>query len=347
VPTVAVVLGPSAGHGALTAPLMDVVVMAEGASLFAAGPPLVEAATGEKVDANALGGPDVHVRTSGVAHAAVGSEAEALAWVRRYLGYLPSNAWQYPPRHDAPEGARSLDEMLDVLPANPRTPYDARDVIALVVDRESAFELQREFGGALLTCLARLGGHPVAVVASQPRVRAGALDRDAADKGARFLELAGAFHLPVLFLADTPGVLAGSAAERSGALRAAARMFAAQSRLRSPKLHVTLRKAYGFGSSLMAMNPFDRQTTVLALPGATLGAMPAQGGGDAAGVDDTTRTELAAREAGGPYSAADTLGYDDVIDPRDLRNALLDALLLSTSRRAASPRPRRQRGVRP
>ncbi len=120
----------------------------------------------------------------------------------------------------------------------------------------------------------------------------------------------------MVFLADNPGVLAGTAAERSGILRHAARMFAAQAQVRSPKLHVTLRKAYGFGSSLMAMNPFDVQTVTLALPGARLGAMPATGGGAAAGLDEDAQRVLEHAELGGAYSSADTMSYDEVIEPR-------------------------------
>jgi acetyl-CoA carboxylase carboxyltransferase component len=117
--------------------------------------------------------------------------------------------------------------------------------------------------------------------------------------------------------------------------------------LRAPKLHVTLRKAYGFGSSLMAMNPFDHQTTTLAFPGARLGAMPADSGADAARLEGDTRELLANAELGGAYSAADTMSYDDVIDPRELRNALLDALRLTAARGAAPAEPRRPHGILP
>jgi acetyl-CoA carboxylase carboxyltransferase component len=150
-----------------------------------------------------------------------------------------------------------------------------------------------------------------------------------------------------VFLADNPGVLAGTAAERSGILRHAARMFAAQARLRSPKLHVTLRKAYGFGSSLMAMNPFDHQTITLAFPGARLGAMPAESGADAARLEADTRELLANAELGGAYSAADTMSYDEVIDPRELRNALLDGLRLTRARSSGPVEPRGPHGILP
>ena len=234
-------LGASAGHGALAAPLMDYVVMTEAASIFAAGPPLVAAATGERIGKHELGGPAVQVEASGVVHDAVADDAAALARARRYLSYFPSNAWEHPPRSESAEGPRRLDELLEVIPADDRRPYDVLEVLARVFDADSVLELQARFGGSLVTALARLGGSPVAVLANQPKLRAGAIDRDAADKGCRFLEVADAFHLPVVFLADTPGVMAGLAAERSGALRAGA-----------PRLRAADGGASGLGRAISA-----------------------------------------------------------------------------------------------
>ena len=342
-------MGASAGHGALTAPLMDFVVMVEGASVFSAGPPLVKEATGEEVTKDELGGTAVHTTVSGVAHNAAPDDGAALDLVRRYLGYFPSNAWKYPPTSSGGDdtGPRGVDALTDLIPADPRRGYDVRAVVDLVADQGSVLEVEPAFGRAMVTALARLGGDPVAVVANQPATKAGAIDREAGDKAAHFIEVADAFHLPVVFLADNPGVLAGTAAERSGVLRHAARMFAAQARVRSPKLHVTLRKAYGFGSSLMGMNPFDRQTVTLALPGARLGAMPAAGGGAAAGVDDDAQRVLDNAELGGAYSSADTMSYDEVIDPGELRNALLAALRLTSVRRSQPPEPAKHHNIRP
>jgi acetyl-CoA carboxylase carboxyltransferase component len=340
VPTVCVVAGASAGHSALAAPLMDFVIMTEKAALFSAGPPLVEAAVGEKVSKEALGGPDVHIHQSGVAHNLAPNDADALAMARLYLSYFPSNSWQRPPQRmgsDCEE--RRLDDILALVPADDRKPYKMRKLLALLVDRDSLIEIQPHFGSGLVTALARLGGEAVALVANDPSSRTGTLDRDAAEKGARFLELVGSFHFPVIFLADNPGVMAGTAAEREGALRAAARMFSAQRRLRVPKFHVTLRKAFGFGSSVMGMNPFDGQALCLAFPGATLGAMPARGGGVAAGADTGQQAALDAAELGGPYRIADNMAFDEIIDPRDLRNALLRGLGLSRGRRAEAPAP--------
>ena len=349
VPMVCVVMGPSAGHGALTAPLMDFVVMVEGAALFSAGPPLVLAAMGEEVTKEALGGTAVHTAVSGVAHNAAPDDVAAVDLVRRYLSYFPSNAWAHPPDAAGGEdvGRRDVPELVDLIPADPRKGYDIRAVLDATFDAGSVLELQPAFARPIVTALAHLGGTAVGLVANQPAAKAGSIDADAADKAAHFLEVADAFHLPVVFLADNPGVLAGSASERAGILRHSARMFAAQARLRSPKLHVTLRKAYGFGSSLMAMNPFDEQTVTLALPGARLGAMPAEGGGQAAGLEGDTQALLEHAELGGAYSSADTMGYDDVIEPAELRNALLSALRLASVRRQAPVEPAAHHSIRP
>ena len=349
VPTVCAVMGSSAGHGALTAPLMDFVVMVEGAALFSAGPPLVKSSMGEDVTKEELGGTAVHTTASGVAHNGVGDDAAALALTRRYLSYFPSNAWEHPPESaaGADTGARAVPELLELIPADPRKGYDVRPVIDAVLDQDSVLEVQPAYARAIVTALGRLGGIAVAVVANQPAVKAGSIDADSADKAAHFLAVADAFHLPVVFVADNPGVLAGSASERAGILRHAARMFAAQSRYRAPKLHVTLRKAYGFGSSLMAMNPFDGQTITLALPGTRLGAMPAEGGGRAAGLEEDTQALLQNAELGGAYSAADTLSYDEVVEPAEVRNALLAGLRLSAARRAAPVAPAAHHGIEP
>ncbi|MGH9017754.1 MAG: carboxyl transferase domain-containing protein, partial [Acidimicrobiales bacterium] len=152
--------------------------------------------------------------------------------------------------------------------------------------------------------------------------------------------VADAFALPCIFLADNPGVLAGTDAERQGILRHAARMFAVQHRLRGPKIHVTMRKAFGFGSSVMAMNPFDNQTLSLAFPSITLGALPAASEASAI-VDPDERRRVAAEQSRASVTASARLAYDDVIDPRDLRDALLAGLRLSAGRGAvpAAPRP--------
>lgn len=331
VPTAVVVTGPSAGHGALAAPLADHVLLVEGdGSLFTAGPPLVKASTGEVVTKEELGGGAVHAEASGLVHEVAPDARSALRAVRRWLSYLPPNAWAHPPSAPGPDtGERLLERVLDVVPPNPRRPYDMHLLLDELVDAGSLLEIQARHGRSLITALARLGGRPVAVLANQPEVLAGAVDVAAAEKGARFVERAAAFHLPIVQLADNPGVLAGSASERAGILRAAARLFAAQHRARVPKLHVTVRKAFGFGSSVMGQNAFGGQTLSLAFPGAMLGGIPAAVGGATSGADAETREALVANEAAGPWRLAASATYDDVIDPRELRNALLAGLRLA------------------
>ncbi|HQR03230.1 MAG: acetyl-CoA carboxylase carboxyltransferase subunit [Proteobacteria bacterium] len=348
VPMVCLVMGASAGHGALTAPLSDFVVMTAQAALFAAGPPLVKAAIGEDVSKEALGGPQIHVAESGVAHNLAADDEEAILMARRYLSYFPGNAWSQAPHMHGPDtGPRDLDGILDLIDPNPRKAYRMRPVLELLVDAGSLFEVQPRFGACVVTALARLGGHSVALVANDPSVMAGTINADGADKVTHFLDVAGAFHLPVIFLADNPGVMGGTAAERQGTLRHAARMFAAQHRLRVPKLHVTLRKAFGFGSSIMAMNPFDGQTLSLAFPAVTLGAMPVASVAATAKLDAATEARIAAEQAGGGYQVANLLGYDDVIDPRQLRNALLHGLELARGRTGSPCGPVRSQGILP
>ena len=340
VPMVCLVLGASAGHGALTAPLCDFVVMTETASIFAAGPPLVKSATGEDVTKEVLGGPAVAVD--------VGRRG-AQRGDRRRRGDRPRPPIprSLPPQRlgaatigeTGPDTGQRLVDILDLIPPDPRRPYPIRPVLAQVVDDGELLDVQPNFGRSIVTVLAHLGGRSVAIVANDPSVLAGTIDSDAADKAAHFLDVAGAFGLPCIFLADNPGVLAGTHAERQGILRHAARMFAVQHRLRVPKLHVTLRKAFGFGSSVMAMNPFDGQTITLAFPSITLGALPASSEGSAI-EDPEERARLAAEQARASVTAGARLAYDDVIDPRELRNALLTGLSLAEGRDSAPRRPR-------
>ena len=348
-PTVAIVVGASAGHGALTGLLKDFVIMTDDACMFSAGPPLVAMALGEQVSKVELGGADLHATISGVCHNRVKDTAEAFATARRFLALLPSSAYTTVPRRQGPDTApRRLDGILSIVPRDSRQAYDMRAVIAQLVDStDDLLEIQPHYGRSIITALARLGGYAVGIVANQPSVLAGAIDAAAADKATHFINLCSAYHLPVAFLADNPGVLSGTAAERQGTLRAAAAMYAAQARLRSAKLHVTLRKAFGFGSSLMAMNPFDQQTLTLAFPGIQLGGIPASGGAQAAGVPDDTQARMAAAERDSAWLAGDAMAYDEIIDPRQLRNALITGLELSAQRLSRLAAPTSAAGIAP
>ena len=339
VPVVTGVMGASAGHGALIAPMSDFAVMTELASIFTAGPPVVRESIGEDVTKEALGGPAVAVG-SGLVHNVVPDDHAALDTIRHYLSFFPSSAWSYPPsRPGADTGPRLVDELLAIVPRDNRRVYDMRAVLDVLVDDGHWFEVQPTFGPALVCGLAHLGGEAVAIVANQPTVLAGSVDVDAADKAAHFIMVADSFHLPLLFLADNPGVLPGTASEREGILRSGARMFAAQTVATTPKLHITLRKAYGFGSMVMSMVGFDGQSATFAFPGATLGAMGAAASSRALGADADRAAALRQAELDASFRSASGLGFDELLDPREARDALVAALDRARSRRQEPASP--------
>ena len=348
VPLVTAVMGPSAGHGALVAPISDFSLMTRRGAIFTAGPPVVAESTGEVVTKEELGGPDV-ATASGVIHNVADSDEAALDLIRRYLSYFPSSAWAHPPSRgaEAEVAPRSTPELLGIVPRDNRKVYDMRRVLDVVFDRPDWLEVQPQFGRAVLCALAHLGGHPVAVVANQPMVRAGSIDADAADKAAHFIAVADAFHLPIVFLADNPGMLPGSGSERRGVLRSGGRMFVAQTVATTPKIHLTLRKAYGFGSMVMALIGFDGQVATFAYPGATLGAMGAGAMSRAMGADDDTDAKLRSAELKASYRSAEGLGFDELLDPRETRDALLDAVERAVSIRQAAPEPVTRTAITP
>jgi acetyl-CoA carboxylase carboxyltransferase component len=339
VPLITAVCGSSAGHGALVAPLSDFSVMSQHAAIFTAGPPVVAESLGETVTKEELGGP-VTAISSGLIHNLGADDAATLELVRLYLSYFPSSAWSYPPDYTHDDtGPRLVDEILDIVPRDGKRVYDVRDVVDVVVDQSSWFEVQPDFGKTVVTALAHLGGHPVAMIANQPQVGAGSIDVDGADKAAHFITVADSFHVPLIFLADNPGVLPGTASERRGILRAGARMFAAQTQATSPKFEVTMRKAYGFGSMVMGMIGFDNQSAVFAFPGATMGAMGAAAMSRSRGSDLDEAELLKKMELEASYRSAQGFGFDELIDPREIRNVLLHSLERALYQRQAPPEP--------
>ena len=347
VPLVTAVLGASAGHGALVAPMSDFAVMSSGASVFTAGPPVVLESLGEQISKGDLGGPSVAL-SSGLIHNVATDDAAALGLVRTYLRYFPTSAWSYPlDLEGGDDGFRPVPELLDIIPLNGRRVYDMHEVVDVVFDEASSFEVQPEFGRSVLCLLARLGGHPVAVVANQPQVLAGALDSDGADKAAHFITVADSFHLPIIFLADNPGVMPGSQSERAGILRSGARMYAAQTQARVPKMTVTLRKAYGFGSMVMGMIPFDGQSATFAFPGTTMGAMGAAAMSRARGSDVDEAALLRQLEVEASYRSAASFGQDELISPVETRNRLLQSLERALYRRQATPEPASRTAITP
>ena len=327
VPVVTMVLGTSAGHGALTGMFADLIIMLEGSAMFTAGPPLVLASLGTSATPEELGGARMHTSVSGVAHNLGKTEEDCFAMARYFLSLLPARAGDKLPETREHETAkpRSLEKLLDIIPYQANQAYDIHKVLHEVVDAQSLFELQPDYGRSMVTALARVGGVPCMLVANQPTVMAGAITAEAAEKASHFMSVAHTFGLPLITLIDNPGVMPGPESERAGVLKAAGQMFAAQRRYRGQKIVVTLRKAFGFGSSVMGMNPWDQQAVSIALPGVNLGGVPAIGGAEAAKASAEDASQLQQVQSGA-WIPADAMAFDKVVDPRELRNEIIKVL---------------------
>ena len=273
VPQVCVLYGPCIAGAAYTPVFADFTVMVEGMSAMAiASPRMVEMVTGEQIDLQELGGPQVHTRHSGSADLVAEDEHHARDLVAQLLSYLPDNSDEDPPKTEGCAPAKSPEGIDGVIPAQPNEGYDMERVIERVVDADSFFELQPEYGPEILTGFARIDGRPVGVVANQPARRAGAIFPDAARKAAEFVWKCDAFDIPLLYLCDTPGFMAGSAVEKEGILEAGKKMIYATSAATVPKQCVVVRKAYGAGIYAMSGPAYDPESTV-ALPSGEIAIM--------------------------------------------------------------------------
>jgi acetyl-CoA carboxylase carboxyltransferase component len=272
VPQISVVSGSSAGGGAYSPALTDLILMTEDASMFLTGPGIVGEALGEDVDATTLGGHRVHER-NGVCHLVERDEAAAAARVRSLLGYLPSSAGETPPRTIACEP--SVADPRAAVPREPRRAYDVLNAVNGIVDAGSLLQLCPRWARNMVTALARIDGRPVGVVANQPRYLGGVIDAVAAEKAARFVGFCDSFGLPLIVVVDTPGFMPGTRQERAGVIRHGASLLRAFASARVPKLTVVLRKAYG--GAYITMNSRDLGADlVLAWPDAELGIMTAR-----------------------------------------------------------------------
>jgi acetyl-CoA carboxylase carboxyltransferase component len=341
VPQISIVSGASAGGGAYSPALTDLIVMTEDAAMFLTGPGVVREALGEEIDAAGLGGPKVHER-NGVCHLVEHDQASAAAKVRAILGYLPSSAGDSPPRLDVRDPL--IDDPGAVVPTEQRRAYDVRDALAGIVDAESMIELCPRWARNVVTTFARIDGRPVGIVANQPRYLGGVLDAEGSEKAARFVNFCDSFGLPLLAVVDTPGFMPGSRQEQAGVIRHGASLVRAFAAARVPKLTVILRKSYG--GAYITMNSRDLGADlVLAWPSAELGIMAARAAvgivnrRELRGADDpeAERDRLAlayAEEHLGAEAAAAGGFVDEIVDPVDTRERLMWALLTLTGARA-------------
>ncbi len=359
VPMVAAMLGHCAAGTAYIPALADFVPMVKGTSSMAlGGRHLVKAAVGEDVTEEEMGGSAVHTKVSGVADLEVGDDKECLDVVRSYLSFFPSSNLDRPPVRECSDPVdRRVEELYALVPTAPRRAYDMRKVVHAIVDEGDVLWMKPEWAKNVLTGLARIGGHPIGIVANQPMVLGGALDVNAADKAARFVWLCDAFNIPLVFLHDVPGFIVGSAVEKQGIIRHGAKMLFAVSEATVPKISVVLRKSYGAGYFVMNGLAYDADY-IVAWPTAEIAVMGPDGAVniihrktlEAIADDDeraTKRLELAEQIRANidPYIAAGHGQLDDVIDPADTRSAIARGLSITADKEV--DRPWRKHGVLP
>jgi acetyl-CoA carboxylase carboxyltransferase component len=356
VPQVAALMGPCAAGTAYIPGLADFVPMVRGrGSMALAGPHLVRAAIGEDVTQEELGGSRVHCRKSGVGDIEVADDEECIARIKQYLSFFPSHCEERPPALPVSDPVdRMDDELLDVLPDTNRKPYDMYDVIRRIVDDGSWLDVKGAWARTIITCLARMGGRPVGIVANQPRQLGGILDNDSADKAARFVNLCNAFGIPLVFLQDVPGFMVGTKVEAAGIIRHGAKMLHAVAAATVPKVTVVLRKAYGAGYYVMCGRAYEPDL-IVAWPSAEISVMGAEGAVEIVfrrqveEADDPVakKAELIETYRGliDVYVAARNDMVDDVIDPRETRPTIIRALELAEGKRVE--RPWKRHGVVP
>lgn len=349
IPQISAILGPCAGGAVYSPAITDFIYMVRGTSyMFVTGPNVVKTVTHEDVTMEQLGGADTHAGTSGVAHFACDSELACLQQIRELFRYVPSNNVDLPPRGTGRDPRDRRDEaLLDVIPDNPNKPYDMHDVLKRVVDDGEFYEVQPDFAANIVVGFAHLGGHSVGIVANQPAVLAGVLDINASLKAARFVRFCDCFNIPLVTFEDVPGFLPGTLQEHGGIIKHGAKLLYAYCEATVPKLTVITRKAYGGAYDVMSSKHI-RGDYNIAWPTAEIAVMGPKGAVEILykkeiAEADNPQEAMDARVAeytekfANPYIAAARGYVDDVIDPRDTRPKLIDALEALAGKRDRNP----------
>ncbi|HLF26082.1 MAG TPA: carboxyl transferase domain-containing protein [Anaerolineae bacterium] len=349
VPQISAIMGPCAGGAVYSPALTDFIFMVKNSSyMFVTGPDVVKSVTHEDVTFEELGGASVHNSKSGVAHFAAESEADCLYLIRQLLSYLPQNNMEDPPLVKSADDPLRMDERLDsIVPDSPHKPYDMKELVRLVVDEGLFFEVHAHFAMNVIVGFARLGGHSVGIVAQQPAVLAGVLDIDASEKAARFIRFCDCFNVPIITFEDVPGFLPGVGQEHGGVIRSGAKLLYAYCEATVPKITVITRKAYG-GAYCVMNSKHIRGDLNLAWPTAELAVMGPDGAvkiifrKELAEAEDPVakKAELVAlyrEKFANPYIAAEWGYIDDIIEPKETRPRLINALEMLQNKRDANP----------
>ena len=335
VPVVSAGFGAIAGLGAMYMVQSHFSVMIKKQTqVFVGGPPLIKAAFGQDIGKEELGGHEIHARVSGVIDNEAEDERDALDQVKKFLSYLPPHVWQMPARQEtgSDDPRRRGEELLSIIPKDPKKPYDIRKILNLVLDKGSIFEIGRYQGQSQVTALARLNGYPVGVLANDPKQLAGSFNYDAAEKFTRFVDMCDTFHLPIVNLVDQPGFTIGKKSEEHGTIRKGVRASFAIIQATVPLAVIYLRKCFGVAGA--AQKGGLRLSWRYAWPSAVWGNIPVEGGVYAAHRAEIESAEDPAahlkelqdtyRAIQSPFRTAEAFGIEDIIDPRDTRSLLCD-----------------------
>ena len=349
IPQFSVILGPCAGGAVYSPAITDFIFMVDKLShMYITGPAVIKAVTGEEISHEELGGAEAHCATSGVAHFRFTSEKECFSFIQKLLSYLPSNNLELPPivKTDDPSDRETI-EILDILPEDPRKPYDIKDIINTIIDKDSFMEVHKDYARNMVVGFAKLNGRTVGIFANQPKIFAAVLDINSSDKAARFIRFCDAFNIPLISLVDVPGFLPGVAQEHGGIIRHGAKLLYAIAEATVPKISLIIRKSYG--GSMIAMSSkalgYDR---VLAFPTAEVAVMGAEGAANVifrteikeSDNPDKKRKEKIdefTEEFMNPYVAAEYGFIDDIIDPKYTRIELIRSLEMNIRKKEDSP----------
>jgi propionyl-CoA carboxylase beta chain len=349
IPQLSAIMGPCAGGAVYSPALTDFVFMVRNSSyMFVTGPDVVKAVTHEDVSFEDLGGASVHAEKSGVCHIVGDSEADTLFLMRKLLGYLPQNNMEDPPFVQTGDDPLRMEEALEnIVPDAPDKPYDIKEVIQLIVDNGQFFEIHENYAANIVVGFARLGGHSVGIIANQPAVLAGVLDIDASEKAARFVRVCDSFNIPILTFEDVPGFMPGTNQEHHGIIRSGAKLLYAYCEATVPKLTVITRKAYG-GAYCVMSSKHIRGDANFAWPGAEIAVMGPDGAVniifrkelEKAKDPVKRKAELVAEyreKFANPFVAAERGFIDDVIEPKETRPRLINALEMLENKRLTNP----------
>ncbi len=344
VPQISIIMGPCAGGAVYSPAVTDFIIMVNQTShMFITGPNVVKSVTGEEISFDKLGGAHAHTAKSGVAHFLAENEEQALALVHKLMEYIPQNNLEFPPKRAVIEPDTSKDKLRNILPPKSNMAYDVRDVINAVIDRNSFFEVHKDFATNIVIGFGFLNGNSVGIIANQPNSMAGVLDIDASDKAARFIRFCDAFNIPLITFVDVPGFMPGSDQEHRGIIRHGAKLLYAYSEATVPKLTVILRKDYGGAYDVMCSRHLGADH-VFAWPTAEIAVMGSEGA-----VNIIYRKELAKsdnperdrkqfideyqKRFGNPYVAAELGLIDSVIFPEETRDVLIKAMKQTENKR--------------